>query len=174
MEDNKKNGQLSDKKLRSLIWEHINMHTVSDKLTLTLPWYFDGGDGAPLEITIKHVKPPKKSDGPLRQKYGGSVDTEKHESYEISDGGRAIAELERKVGDISPYASVIERVLYKTGMHSLRGGRIITKIYDLYSPWITVHELDGFITAITVISNLDIMPTHTKSKWSRDCEESSI
>ena len=163
---------LSDGKIRELIWNDIKILTEGETVTFTMPWHLGLSPeekSEPIKITVTHVKLPKKSDGPLRQKYKGSVvDTQCYDSYELSDGGRAFAELEKKVGDVTPYLKRIERILYKTGMNELRGGRIITKTYDLYSSWITTHHLDGFLTAITIIANLDILPPYTSSKWSSE------
>lgn len=181
MEERREIKAISDKKLREIIWEKITVSKDGKEQVLTMPWHFgkeSDEKSEPLKITVKHVKLPRKSVGPERQRSLGSVvDTQQYESFEISDGGRAFIELERKVGDITPYLPRIKRILYKTGMNELRGGRIITKTYDLYSPWITLHHLDGFVTAITIIANLDILPPFTNSKWSseaRDIEEKQL
>ena len=118
------------------------------------------------------VKPKREDPTRIRQKFSESAGAPRYEWYELSDGGAAIAALEKRVGDIAPLMPIIERVLYKTGMNELRGGRIITRTYELYEPWITAHHLDGFLTAMTLIASLDIMPKHTVSKFSSEREES--
>lgn len=172
---------LGDKKLRDIIWEKLSVIDKGEEQVLVLPWHLgrEARDKTePLRISVRHVKLPHKSTGPERQRSLGSVvDTQVYEAYEISDGGRALSELEKKVGDITPYLPRIKRVLYKTGMHELRGGRIITRTYDLYSPWITLHYLDGFVTCMTVIANMDILPPFTVSKWhseERETEEKQL
>ena len=161
---------ISEEKLAELVSDGAMVECCGDELTLTLPWHFGltAEEGTePLVITVRRVKPPKKNTGPLRQSYGGGVvDMGNNESYELSDGGRAISELARRVDKLSDYSERIEKILRETGMHTLRGGRIITKIFELYGRGITAWELDGFITAVTTVANLDILPPFAESKWS--------
>ena len=161
--------QIGEDKLHELIHENINILTEGERVVLTLPWRLGDSDGT-VDITVKSVKTKKENPGPVRQRYSFAVDTQHYDSYELSDGGAAIAALEKRVGDIAPLMPIIERVLYKTGMNELRGGRIITRTYELYEPWITAHHLDGFLTAMTLIANLDIMPKYTVSKFSSERE----
>ena len=163
---------LNEKQIRKFIWDNIDIKTDGEITYFTIPWHLGetvNDKSTPLTLTLKKVKVPHENLAPLRQKNNFIViDTQRYDSYELSDGGRAISELEKKVKDITPYLPRIKNILYDTGMHELKGGRIITKTYELYSPHIPVRNLDGFLTALTIIANLDIMPNFTVSKYSSE------
>ena len=172
MENEREVKQIGEDKLHGLIHEHINILTEGERVVLTLPWRLGASGDGLVNITVTKVKPKREDPTRMRQKFSESAGAPRYDWYELSDGGAAIAALEKRVGDITSLMPLIERVLYKTGMNELRAGRIITRTYELCSPWLTVHHLDGFLTAMTLIANLDIMPKYTVSKFSSEREES--
>ena len=172
MENEREVKQIGEDKLHWLIHEHINIRTEGDRVVLSMPWQLGASGDGLVNITVTKVKPKREDPTRMRQKYSYTAGAPSYDWYELSDGGAAIAALEKRVGDIAPLMPIIERVLYKTGMNELRAGRIITRTYELYEPWITAHHLDGFLTAMTLIASLDIMPKHTVSKFSSEREES--
>ncbi len=163
--------KISAESLYKFIHEGLVTVENRDSVDLFLPWSF--GDepavGEPLKITIRRVREMHTSAGPIKQKYStASVDDAKYDTYEITDNGRAIAELERRVGDLAPYRDRIERLLYKTGMFTLRSDRIITRTYSLYADWLHLHELGKILMLISLISRLYMMPHFTTDEFSRD------
>lgn len=162
---------ISAESLNRFIWEGINKVEGSDSVDLYLPWYF-GGEGAaaePLKITFRRVRSEHVNAGPIKQKYSPhSVDDTQYDTYEISDNGRAIAELERRVGDLTPYRDVIERLIYNVGMYTLRADRIVSKTYSLYAEWRHIYVLDGMLKLVSMISWLDMLPQFTTNQFSRD------
>ena len=165
MERNTVKSALTDSKLYELIHEKIATRVEGEVLNLTLPWQL-GGSVVPVDIRIEETRLPSVDAGRVAQSLGCTVAETTGDELIISDGGRAMAELERRVGDVSPYCERIEKILYGVGMYSLRGGRIIEKSFILSSKWETKYRLYGLLTAMTIVANLDILPAFAESKWS--------
>ena len=78
---------LGDKKLRDIIWEKLSVIDKGEEQVLVLPWHLgrEARDKTePLRISVRHVKLPRKSTGPERQRSLGSVvDTQVQAESEI-------------------------------------------------------------------------------------------
>lgn len=161
----KEPDKLSADKLSELIMSGISYLDKGQSLEIGIPFNFAPGsseyEDKPLILTVKRVDVNYKNPGKWMQK-GFSVDKTDYDQYEISDGGRALHELERKIGDIETYIKRIERILYKMGELTLRGGRIITYVYDESSPYSHYAALSSVMTAVTTVANLDILPPYTE------------
>jgi len=150
--------KLSDEKLREIIWEGLRLEKVDGAVNMYFPSDFFGyAGGTPLCISIRRLKSEKVNTGPLKQSMGCIVDDNKYEEFEITDGGRAMSELLSRVGNAQELMPIIERILYKSGMHTLRGGRIICRSYDVYADFLHASRLNSFLMALSLISNLDII-----------------
>lgn len=161
---------LSGEALTRTVREGLSFEEIKDALELRLPWCF-GAESTELVITISRQDLPYSSPQPFKQKYGkSSVDTEKHDTYIISDGGRAFAELEKRVGDTSPYMPRIKRLLESTGMNTLRGGRIIERAYSAYAVHQHLRCLNCLLNAVTLVASLDILPPFGSCDYSDERE----
>ena len=156
-----KSSTIPPESLRKFIWEGIEKREGESFTELVIPWHFGiraDEKSEPLTLRIESVR--TKKDGAYVQKMrakGYCVNDDYCPSYEISDGGRCIAELKNKLGDIEPYIPRIKKILYDCGMLELKGGRIITKTYDAVSSFYHTHSLNHLLTAISIISNLDVL-----------------
>lgn len=163
---------ISAERLCEIICDGIRVEKTREGVDLLLPWHF-GRTAAeqtaePLRLSLRRVRSEHVNAGPLKQKYGGSVDDEAYEEYELTDNGRALAELARRVGDVTPYLPTVERLLYKTGMHTLRGGRMIVRHYDLYASFLHRRNIVALLEVITLIASLDLLPQYTDSEYHRE------
>ena len=83
----------------------------------------------------------------------------------LSDGGRTIAELKKRVGDITPYMKKIQNVLNSHGMVELVSGHILTvRSYytvifgdETYKDYRTgVNKLIEVMSLISVIDSIQV------------------
>lgn len=123
-------------KLREYIWQGIRKEVGADEIRFYVPFFFGTEDDMPLCLTWDR-------DGTL------------------SDGGRTISELKKRVGDILPYLDSIHRILARCADCRLVGGQIIVK--DRFQTVISGQEqypdylggMNHMLKAITLISVLD-------------------
>ena len=164
-----KNSKTSPENLRDFIRDGIVEAVREDRIELTLPWHFGpdaASESAPLTLTIRPIR--ARSFGAEVQKMrakGYSVDDTDYPEYRIDDGGRCLDELKIRLGDISPYIPKIKRVLYNCGMLELSSGHIITRSYSAYSSYRHIRELNAVLTAISVISNVDLFLAVDGEEW---------
>lgn len=90
------------KALHEYIWQGISKEVYADGIELHLPFFFGNSSDEPLCLTWDR-------------------------KGVLSDVGRTIAELERRVGSIQPYMDAICEILSQCGDCKLIGGRIIVK-----------------------------------------------
>lgn len=154
-------SRISPESLKKIIWERIEKREREDCIELVIPWHFGSSaseKSEPLVLSIASVRP--KNYGADVQKMrakGYSVDDGYYPCYEVSDGGRCLEELKKRIGSIEHLAPKIKKILYDCGMLELKGGRIITKNYYAISSFYHTNALNSVLTAISIISNLDIL-----------------
>lgn len=118
------------------IWQGIRKEVYADKIELYLPFFFGEGIDTPLCLTWDR-------EGVL------------------SDGGRTISELKKRVGDIRPYLDTISGILDRCGGCRLVGGQTIVKEHfqtviaqqEEYQAYL--HGMNLMLKAMTLISILD-------------------
>lgn len=114
--------------LYDYIWEGIRKEVYSDRVELYLPFYFGGEQTAPLCLTW-------------------------FEDATLSDGGRTIAELKKRLGDISPYMDSIHKILTHRGIGDVKlsGGQVLKLIYR-QDP---LRAMNMMLKVISLISAVD-------------------
>lgn len=91
---------MKPEKLQEYIWQGIRKEVYANKIELHLPFFFGNGEDAPLCLTWS-------DDGTL------------------SDGGRTMAELKKRVGDITPHMEKIRNILNFCNPVELVAGHIL-------------------------------------------------
>lgn len=89
-------------KLYAYIWQGIRKEVRADRIELFIPFFFSEGSDAPLCLTF-------------------------HADGVLSDGGRTMSELKKRLGDIGPYMDMIRNILLQCGDCRLVGGQNIIK-----------------------------------------------
>lgn len=128
---------MSPEALQKYIRQGIRKEVHQDRIELYLPFFFESGDDAPLCLTWN-------KDGVL------------------SDGGRAIAELKKRVGDMTPHMEKIRRILNGRCPVELAAGHIL--VLRQYQTLITPEEtyvdyLAGLSRMLRVISLISVIDT---------------
>ena len=158
---NDKNSIISPEAIRKSIWEGIETIQKNDRTELILPWHFGispDEKNEPLKLTVRSVRPEKNgAEVQKMRSKGWSVDDGYYPAYEISDGGRCLLELEKRLGNIEKYLPKIRRILYDCGMLELKSGRIITRTYEAYSGYRHTRELNCVLTAISLVSGIELI-----------------
>ena len=122
--------------LHTYIWQGIRKDVQADKIQLYLPFFFGAESDEPLCLTWSR-------DGVL------------------SDSGRTVSELKKRVGDIQPYLHTIQVILSRCGDCRLVAGQAIVKDHfqtvisgeKQYSDYL--GGLNLMLKAISLISTLD-------------------
>lgn len=83
--------------LTGYIRQGIRREVYADRIQLYLPFYFGNGEADPLCL--------------IWDKNGV-----------LSDGGRTLSELKKRVGDLTPYRNSIQNILTSLGLVTLEGG----------------------------------------------------
>ena len=123
-------------KLTEYIRQGICKKVYPDRIELSLPFFFGNGKEVPLQL--------------VWDKNGI-----------LSDGGRTLAELKKRVGDIAPYRHSIQNILAALGTVTLEGGQKLT--VRQYQTCISGEEtyqdymggLNRLLRAISLISIVD-------------------
>ena len=132
-------------KLHEYIWQGIRKEVSADKIELYLPFFFGEGIDDPLCLTWDR-------------------------KGVLSDGGRTISELKKRVGDIRPYLDTIDRILAQCGDCALVGGQAIVKehfqtvIFQEEEYLAYLHGMNLMLKAITLISIMDTVPVTEKTE----------
>lgn len=115
-------------KLYGYIREGIRKEVFHDRVELHVPFYFGGENDAPLCLTW-------------------------YEDATLSDGGRTLTELKKRVGDITPYMDSIHKILANWGIGDVKlvGGQVLKLIYR-QDP---LRALNMLLQAIALISAVD-------------------
>lgn len=122
--------------LREYIWQGLRKEVYADRIELYIPFHFGTAVDTPLCLTWDR-------------------------NGVLSDGGRTITELKKRVGDIRPYLDTIHRILARCGACRLTGGQVIIKDHfqtvivneEAYPAYL--HGMNLMLKAITLISILD-------------------
>lgn len=138
------------------LYRGIRIEETQKGVALFLPWRFSADTKAqeePLCIYIKETKNKEYSYKPW-----GKITKDKahYAGYQISDGGRTLAELKKKVGNLAPYKQKIDYIV-KSIDAVLAGGREIVLEYagEGYNH---AHYLQLFLGIVAHIAHLDILP----------------
>lgn len=124
------------KKLKEYIFQNIRVEAYPDKLQWYLPFDFGYASSEPLCLTWTA-------------------------KGELCDNGRAIEELKKRLGDITPYMPAIEKIISRSGNMELVGGRrLVTKHFQTISHngSLSSDYIGAFtqlLHAITLISIVD-------------------
>lgn len=128
---------ISAEKLKSLLWQNIRKDFCSDRIELSLPFYFStDSENEPLRLIWKQ-------DGSL------------------SDGGRTLRELKKRLEDIQPYMSKIKELLSRYGAVVLEGEQnLVIRDFQTYKKGNETflnynRELVKLLQIITIISIID-------------------
>ncbi|MBR2310881.1 MAG: hypothetical protein IKA47_10190 [Oscillospiraceae bacterium] len=84
--------------LTGYIRQEVRKEVYADRIELYLPFYFGQGDFAPLCLTWD-------------------------KNGVLSDGGRILAELKKRLGDLAPYRQDMDKILALYGQVALEGGQ---------------------------------------------------
>lgn len=122
--------------LTGYIRQEIRKEVYADRIELYLPFFFGNGQTDPLCL--------------VWDKNGV-----------LSDGGRTLTELKKRVGDLTPYRDSIQNILRTLGMVSLEGGqKLVVRHFptcisgeNTYTDY--VGGLNRLIRAISQISIVD-------------------
>lgn len=128
--------------LQKYIWQGIRKEVREDRIELYLPFFFASHADAPLCLTWNR-------EGVL------------------SDGGRTIAELRKRVGNIDPYMEKLRRILNERCPVELAAGHqlVIRQFQTAISPEETyVDYLAGLSRLLRVISLISVIDTLSVSE----------
>ena len=126
--------------LQAYIWQGIRKEVHADKIELYVPFFFGGAEDAPLCLTWNQ-------DGVL------------------SDGGRTLAELKKRAGDIAPCMEKIRNILNSRNPVELVAGHKleIRQFHTVIAPEETyvdyragVSQLLRTIALISVVDAVDV------------------
>ncbi len=111
--------------LTDCIRQGIRKEVSADRIRLYLPFFFGNGESEPLCLIW-------------------------NEKGVLSDGGRTLAELKKRVGDLTTYQNRIENILSSLGMVELEGGhRLVVRHFQT--------RVSGENTSIDYMSGLNRM-----------------
>lgn len=120
-------------KLREYIWQGIRKEVHADKILFYVPFFFGSPDDEPLCLIW---------------------DRNGH----LSDGGRTISELKKRVGDIRPYLDTIHSILAWCCDCKLVGGQTLVSECSIDN-WVggsgSASKMNRMLHAITLISIVD-------------------
>ena len=122
--------------LNGYIRQGIRKEVYTDRIELYLPFFFGEGKTEPLCL--------------IWDKKGA-----------LSDGGRTLAELKKRVGDLTPYKDSIQNILMSLGQVTLEGGQKLvvrhfqTCISGEHSYQDYLGGLNRLLRAISLISIVD-------------------
>ncbi|MBQ8290911.1 MAG: hypothetical protein IJX88_00165 [Clostridia bacterium] len=130
------------------VMEKVQWKRFPDRIEITVPAVFFSGGTEPFTITFKPV---------------GET------SAEYSDGGKAIAELEKRVGDIAPYQKWLKEFAEREGRIHFVGGRILTmKVWALSSGYAVESGIFDMLAYASIVANLDMYPlTYEEALYAR-------
>ena len=133
---------MSPEALQKYIRQDIRKEVHQDRIELYLPFFFESGDDTPLCLTWD-------KEGVL------------------SDGGRTIAELRKRAGNIDPYMEKLRRILNERCPVELAAGHqlVIRQFQTAISPEETyVDYLAGLSRMLRVISLISVIDTLSVSE----------
>jgi hypothetical protein len=156
-----KSSKIPPDLLKKYIWENVEKRVKDDSVELVIPWHFGRApheSSDPLTLRVSPERPP--SCGAEVQKMrakGYAVDNGYYPYYVISDGGRCLAELQKRLGETDTYIPRIKRILYDCGMLELKSGHVITGGYYALDRFSHTNALNAVLTAVSIISNFDVL-----------------
>ena len=118
--------------LHGYIWEGIRKEVHPDRVELYLPFHFGNTPATPLCLTW-------------------------FEDGTLSDGGRTIAQLKKRLGDIAPYMGSIQKILSHRGIGGcqLVGGQVLKLTYR-QDPLRALNMMLQIISLISVVDHITI------------------
>ena len=121
--------------LNGYIKQEIRKEVFADHIKLYLPFFFGNDNSDPLCL--------------IWDKNGV-----------LSDGGRTIKELQKRVGDMTPYADNIQNILASNGSVTLESGHILTVRHfqtRIYRDETNKDYMAGLSRLLRVISQISIV-----------------
>ena len=123
--------------LGGYIRQQIRKEVHPDRIELYLPFYFISGNDEPLCLTFDN-------------------------KGVLTDGGRTMQELKKRLGDLTPYAETIQNILSTQDTITLTGGQKLTM--QQFQPCIRGEEtyldyMGGVSRLLRVISLLNVVDT---------------
>lgn len=121
------------------IWQDIRKEVYADRILLYLPFFFGSGQEEPLCLTWDR-------------------------NGVLSDGGRTLRELKKRIPNIDPYQESIRNILRSHGLVTLIGGQNLTvQHYQtcLCGEETFLNYLGGLEQLLRVISQISIVDTIT-------------
>ncbi len=128
---------MKPEKLQEYIWQGTRKEVHTDKIELHLPFFFGYGDDTPLCLTWD-------KDGVL------------------SDGGRTMSELKKRVGDMEPYMEKIRNILnFRNPVELVAGHKLVVRQFNtVVTPEETyVDYRNGMSYMIRTISLISVVDT---------------
>jgi len=128
---------MNPEKLQEYILQGIRKAVYQDKIELYIPFFFGNGDETPLCLTWD-------KDGTL------------------SDGGRTMSELKKRIGDTSPYMKTIQNILnFRNPVELVSGHIFIIRTFNtVISPKETyIDYIAGLSHLIKTISMISVVDT---------------
>jgi len=131
-----KPNTISPEKLGEILSDDIRREVHPDRVDVFLPVFFGSREDAPMKFTFFR-------DGTL------------------TDHGRTLAELEKKVGDLKPYYPVIRKIIDEYSLCELVGGRKLVQ-----SHWQIIRRgeeespdyLGGWKHMLNVVALISVLP----------------
>lgn len=130
-------------KLYEYIWQDIRKKVYPDRIELYLPFFFGGNHDEPLCLTWD-------------------------KNGVLSDGGRTLSELKKRLGDLTPYHDTIRRILGASGNVTLVGGQnLVVKIYVtcIFGEEQYLDYLGGLRYMLKAISLISVVDTIQVSEY---------
>lgn len=131
--------------LTGYIRQGIRKEVYADRIELYLPFFFGNGESEPLCL----IWDQKDC---------------------LSDGGRTLAELKKRVGDLTPYRESIQRILKVHDLVTLEGGQKLTVRHfqtcisgdETYQDYLGgLNRLLRVMTLISVVDTVTVMEDGT-------------
>jgi hypothetical protein len=125
--------------LTQYIWQDIRKEVYADKIQLYLPFFFGSDRDEPLCLTWDR-------------------------NGVLSDGGRTMTELKKRIPDITPYQESIRNIISTYGLITLVGGQNLTVQHYRTHTYLGETYLDywdGLEFLLRVISQISVVDTIT-------------
>lgn len=130
-------------KLQEYIWQGLRKEVYPDRVELYLPFFFGSDRDEPLRLTWD-------------------------KNGMLTDSGRTLNQLKKRLGDISPYQETIRRILSANGAVALVGGQnLVVKAYStcIFGEEQYLDYLGGLNHLLKVISLISVADTIQVSKY---------
>ncbi len=132
-------------RLQDYIWEGISKKVYPDRIELCLPFVFGNGSSDPLCLTWT-------------------------EKGVLTDNGRTLTELKKRLGDIAPFKKDIERIVAHCGDFKLAGGQKLVLPCRSSAGKYLSYALQQMLQAISLILVVDTVRVYPPWNWPEEQE----